>query len=560
MPADPPYLLTRGNVADLLGLPLNKLTWWVWALSPDRRYRTFEIARRSSDVPRVISAPIKPIKDIQRRLAHTLTDIYDPPPQVHGFVRGKDPRSNAQAHPGQHWVLRADIEDFFGMINFGRVRGLFMSHPFDYPHEVATLLAQVCCHRNQLPQGAPTSPIVSNLICRGLDKDLARLAAIEHCYFTRYADDLCFSTDRRRFPSALATLEAGETSPGGRLESVVEEHGFKLNLAKTKLTESSQRQRITGLVVNSKVNVSRDYVRSLRNLIHIWNRFGEGDAREAFARHEPRLNWPPGKPEPEFAFVIRGRVEHVGYVRGDHDPVYLNLVSRLADADPDFVPRQPPDPPDRRARLYTEGSTDIQHIHAALAWFQARGLFKDLQLITDSNSDAGGDSELLAMCKSLRKAPHGDPCLCLFDTDNEQILRKAVDAGGVKDWGNDVSAVALVKPGFRADEEGGICIEMLFRDEVLQSSTDEGRRVWLRPEFDPETGRHLDGIPCYTPHAGGRGPLVIDQVYSLSDPPEQLALRKSEFASAVEAKEPPYEQIDFEGFAPTFERIRGVLR
>ena len=165
----------------------------------------FEIARRAGRPPRVIHAPIKPIKQIQRVLADALTDCYEPKPHVHGFTPGRSPISGARYHQRQEWVLRVDLADFFPSINFGRVRGLFMGFPFEYEPRVATVLAQICCHQNQLPHGAPTSPIVSNLICRGLDADLARLARRERCFFTRYADDLSFSSDRlARFQRRLS--------------------------------------------------------------------------------------------------------------------------------------------------------------------------------------------------------------------------------------------------------------------------------------------------------------------------------------------------------------------
>ncbi len=158
MSAAPPQLLSRADVADLLEVPLGRLTWWAWGLRGERRYRYFEIARRGGGSPRSILAPIKPLKDIQRRLADYLAAWYRPPPHVHGFVPGRSPGSNARAHKRQEWVLRIDLAGFFPSINFGRVRGLFLASPFYYPPDVAALLAQICCHENELPQGAPTSP------------------------------------------------------------------------------------------------------------------------------------------------------------------------------------------------------------------------------------------------------------------------------------------------------------------------------------------------------------------------------------------------------------------
>src|SRR5258708_2835890 len=186
----PPDLLTRDQVATLFGLTPKQLTWWFYALRPSKRYQTFTIPRRRGKERREIQAPIKPIKDVQRTLAEILTATYEPSIHTHGFVPGRSPGSNAERHERQQWVLKVDLRDFFPSINFGRVRGLFFAYPFDYPPDVATMLAQICCHRNQLPQGAPTSPIISNFICRGLDHDLAQLAREERCHSTRHPSNL----------------------------------------------------------------------------------------------------------------------------------------------------------------------------------------------------------------------------------------------------------------------------------------------------------------------------------------------------------------------------------
>ena len=247
-----PTLNTLADIAALVGVPTAKLTWWIYALSERKRYTSFEVARRNGSRPRLICAPIKPIKDIQRRLASALASSYLPTVNVHGFTRTRSPLSNAKHHQRKAWVLKVDIEDFFPSIKFGRVRGLFMAYPFGYTAEVATVLAQICCYRQELPQGAPTSPIISNLICRRLDSQLARLARSERCHYTRYADDLCFSTNRTAFPSQLATrAPSSSTTAGHAIVEILRDNGFQLNAAKSHLMPYSQRQRVTGLVVRA---------------------------------------------------------------------------------------------------------------------------------------------------------------------------------------------------------------------------------------------------------------------------------------------------------------------
>ena len=100
-----------------------------------------------------------------------------------------------------------DLENFFPSINFGRVRGLFMSEPFNVPQAGATILAQLCCHRGVLPQGAPTSPVISNIICSRLDRQLMKLAQSHNCFCTRYADDITFSKTRTAFPAEIGYFD-----------------------------------------------------------------------------------------------------------------------------------------------------------------------------------------------------------------------------------------------------------------------------------------------------------------------------------------------------------------
>lgn len=252
-------LLNRDHLAARLGLRTAEMTWWIWALRQSRRYQEFEIARRSGGKPRLIQTPIKPIRDMQATLLPMLAAAYEPRPHVHGFVRARSAVTNAAVHRGQRWILRIDLEDFFPTVNFGRVRGMFMSHPFDLPVDVATPLAQICCHKGALPQGAPTSPIISNLICRGLDARLAKFGNAAHCSYSRYADDICFSSGRTAFPRVIADLVDGQPVLNPDLRSIVTNEGFTINEEKTRLMPRFQRQRVTGLVVNKKLNVPREY-------------------------------------------------------------------------------------------------------------------------------------------------------------------------------------------------------------------------------------------------------------------------------------------------------------
>ena len=531
------------------------LTWWVYALREDRRYTRFEIARRGGGEPREILAPIKPLKDIQRRLATELSKYYEPPLAVHGYVEAKSIVSNASIHQDQRWVFRADIQNFFPSINFGRVYGLFKAFPFEYPQDVASLLAQICCFENALPQGAPTSPVVSNLICRSLDSQLTRLARSERCFFTRYADDLCFSTNRATFPPNIASVdELGVLKASDALTHAVHSNGFQLNQSKTRRMHRTQRQRVTGLVVNTRPSPDRTYIRGLRNLLYIWRRYGIADARLAFERYEPARNWPPGKPPPAFERVIQGRVQYVGNVRGWLDPVYRALAETLQDVDPTFKPttlRTLETP--HRVRLYVEGETDVLHLTAAKLHFESKGEFTNLILETGTESAAGGGTQLKELCLELADSMQSPPCVCLFDRDDQNVLRQVVRGSTMKYHGNGVIAVVIGSPDWRSEEN--ICVEHLFKDEDIRRTDPDGRRMYLRSEFDDTTGHHrsppVERVHIVNPR---QTRTIPEDVLSL-DTGDSVLMSKKSFAEAIAAGKPGFENVDFEGFRSTFENI-----
>jgi RNA-directed DNA polymerase len=558
--SDLPVLLTRRDIARLLDVELKKLTWWVWALSERRRYDTFDIAKRDGSA-RTISAPIPPIKDIQRKLAAHLVRWYSPPTHVHGYVRGRDPRTNAYPHRRQEWVLRIDLTEFFPTIHFGRVRGLFLAPPFDFGPEAATLLAQICCHEHKLPQGAPTSPVISNMICRAMDREISRLAVRERCYFTRYADDLTFSTDRTSFPTSLAYLEGTKAQAGTALEAMITQGGFAINEDKTRLVRRSQRQRVTGLVVNRQLNVPRDYIRELRTLFYIWDRYGINDAEASLLRvRQP--NQPPGVPVSPFLQAIQGKVQYVGSVKGWHDPVYVSLADRLALLDAGFSTIRS----NQQARsrelsgggtarellVCTEGETDVMHLKAAMAYFHAHGDYQDLKLLFDEQSAFNSDSALVAHLRALPRTRPRIATVCLFDRDAPSTLRDIkLTQDDYRDCGSGVACAALVAPPFRRDP---FCVELLFSDDDLRTRDSEGRRVYTRMEFNRQTGQHVTE-QCAARNIE-RGTLIREDVYEFGTG-RSLALTKSDFAELVQARQAPF-VFDFEGFRPTFEMLRTV--
>jgi RNA-directed DNA polymerase len=222
------------DLADLLEICYSDLIYHIYIVKPEKRYKIFDIPKKSGGI-RQISTPITALKIIQRKLNQVLQAVYQIKPSVHGFVSNKNVVTNARNHVKKRYVLNIDLKDFFPSVNFGRVRGMFMATPYGLHPDVATVLAQICCYNHQLPQGAPTSPIITNMICGKMDSQLQRLAKECKATYTRYADDITFSTSLPKFPKDLAYIVNEEDQEkliiGDTLFQIIKANGFELNVS-----------------------------------------------------------------------------------------------------------------------------------------------------------------------------------------------------------------------------------------------------------------------------------------------------------------------------------------
>jgi RNA-directed DNA polymerase len=291
-------------------------------------YRTFSIPKASGG-HRTILAPPDVVKAWQTVVLHCMSAIYVPTRAVHGFAPARSVVTNAHVHTRRRLVLNLDLENFFPTIHFGRVRGVLQSPPFKLPPSVAATVAQLCCVNGYLPQGAPTSPLLSNLVCRGLDHQLVALARATGCRYSRYADDITLSTDKALFETSV--VKNGFSEPvelGDALLKVIASNSFKVNGNKTRIADAQKRQEVTGLTVNAKVNVQRDYVKQIRGALFCWSRHGERVADQTFRTKFPHLSRAqPPAPLREF---MRGRLAFLKMVRGEHDGVYLRYAAEFA--------------------------------------------------------------------------------------------------------------------------------------------------------------------------------------------------------------------------------------
>lgn len=307
-----PVIHTPADVAAALGLSIRQLRWLAFHTEAATRthYVKFQVPKRTGGL-RTLSAPHKTLKFAQRWILDQVVGKFPVTEAAHGFVPGRGIVSNASPHVGRAVVVNMDLENFFPSVSFYRVRAAFERH--GYSGSVATVLALLCteCPRltaaydgvryevatgpRGLPQGAPTSPGLSNQVARKLDKRLLGLAAKMGFTYTRYADDLTFSGGPE-LAERVGYLMA-------RVRHVAEDEGFAVNEKKSRVMRRSAAQTVTGVVVNDKPSVSRAELRRLRAILH--RAKAEGlDAQNRDGR-------------PNFRAWLEGKIAFVNMVRPD---------------------------------------------------------------------------------------------------------------------------------------------------------------------------------------------------------------------------------------------------
>lgn len=272
---------TYYDLARSLETSTKNLTYIVYG-AQSNKYIVFDIPKKNGGY-RTISAPIGLLKEYQKRLSYQLQSILDISCHIHGhdkiishaFNKNSSIVTNAQIHTKKKYVFNIDLKDFFGSINFGRVRGYLMkNNHFLLNKEVATIISALVCHNNCLPQGAPTSPVLSNLIAHILDIHLLAFAKKNKCHYSRYADDITFSTNQPFFPVNIAFIdELGIWQASKRLSTLIEKQGFEINPKKTRMQLKNSQQIVTGLSVNSEINVRYQYRNNVRCMVNHLYRF-----------------------------------------------------------------------------------------------------------------------------------------------------------------------------------------------------------------------------------------------------------------------------------------------
>lgn len=550
-------LETLKDIADLLNVKVKRLGIVLYSERDNRasQYKEYSIKKKNGGT-REISAPEVGLKILQKNLAKVLLERYQIRPSAHAFLPNTSIITNAKRHLKHRHIFNIDLKDFFPSINFGRVRGLFMAKPYNMNAKTATVFAQIACYKNSIPQGAPTSPIISNMICSKLDGELQKFAKENKCTYTRYADDITFSTNQPSFPKEIGFLRGEVSHPSTALKKVIEKNGFTINSQKVRLQSDDDRKIVTGITVNSKLNVSRKYVRNLRTALYKWNQHGiEVVSKEYFEKYIPTSKENSTK---RFDKIIRGKLEFLRFVRSSnkksahcskHHPnqgdIFENLILRYFECglrDHDCT------------TIRTEGKTDWIIFEAVLKVLQTNNEFKNLKIVFHKIKEDRfyGDQTLSNFCSSAKNLRRfKQRIICIFDHDNDAIKKN--HEKGVISWSNNVFSLVIPLP---PEHKNSCSTELLFKDDDIRRLVVNGRRLYLSNEFNKDGTLKSNGNIKYQGKIKldtGEVKVIDSDVFDKSSG-KSLALSKNHFAKTV-SKSTTLLNCDLMAFRKLFKEI-----
>lgn len=313
-------LTSEASLLTYLGVSSKELKkiWWF----RERMYCEFDIYKKDNK-KRIIYSPDERLKSLQRKIALLLNQIYRVRHPVHGFVANKSVKTNALSHIRKRYILNVDLKDFFPSITEKRVTGVLMSLGID--DRVSRIIGRLCCYNGYLPQGAPTSPVLSNMICFRMDKEFLSLAKSLRCIYTRYADDITFSSHQPMtalFEDLVPRL--GHFNPNllmPAFRSIVATNGFIINPNKAHYADRHSRRIVTGIKINELLNVDRRYVRNIRAALYSVETLGLEAAQEKF-RNKHRGTADLGQ-------HLQGKIAWLRHIKGQSDPVFRSIVLRF---------------------------------------------------------------------------------------------------------------------------------------------------------------------------------------------------------------------------------------
>ncbi|MDD4498480.1 MAG: retron St85 family RNA-directed DNA polymerase, partial [Methanosarcinaceae archaeon] len=248
-----PYIYDLKHLCNLANSSFKQINFFLGLGNKEKAYSTFKIPKKNGNL-REINAPSKKMKYIQRWILDKILYKLDFGSSSHGFVPGRSIVTNASIHVNQDLVLGIDIKDFFPSVHINSVYYVFKSA--GYTKKVAWILAYLCTFNEKLPQGAPTSPMLANLVSLSLDHKIEAYCTKQNFKYSRYADDI--------------TISGSSNLPmhKQKIIDIVEQSGFIVNEDKTRMFSQGSKQKVTGLVVNDKVSIGRKRKKNLRATVH----------------------------------------------------------------------------------------------------------------------------------------------------------------------------------------------------------------------------------------------------------------------------------------------------
>jgi retron-type reverse transcriptase len=324
------------GVKDQLPISLRQLNYYKNPNNTRGRFISFTIPKKSGADRKITAPKAQSYKWILRCLNHLFVSIYTPSDYAMGFIKERSVVTNASVHVGKNYVFNIDLKDFFPSIEEARICARLQVAPFNFTYEVASTIAGLVTMKVEsskkdpkenikyvLPQGSPVSPILTNIICDRLDRRLAGLAKRFRLSYTRYADDITFSSMHNVYQ------EGGEFRT--ELKRIIEDQSFEINDDKTRLQKKGVRQEVTGITVNDKNNVSKKYVRELRNILYIWKKYGYLVAYNKFMQHyTPKIKKLWKTKRPNMANVLHGKLMYLRMVKGPEDSTYQSPFNTYA--------------------------------------------------------------------------------------------------------------------------------------------------------------------------------------------------------------------------------------
>lgn len=300
-------------------ITMKQLNYHAYSKNNPKRYIQFQIPKKKKGEFRTITAPNAGLKCIQRCINAILLERFEANPAANGFVPGKSIVDNARVHLGQKYIYNIDLKDFFPSVTIGRVFACLQLSPFSFDKQTASLIADLCCHEGVLPQGAPTSPTLTNIVCSRLDWRLSKLARRYGLRYSRYADDITFS--------GMSNIFHEDGDFVKELRHFIEKEGFRINEAKTRVNSYYQRQEVTGLTINEKPNVTQRYVKQIRTMLHNWEASGYEAAQSVFLKHYHPTKNVAG--EHHIENILSGKLDYLKMVKGKKDSTYGILNGRF---------------------------------------------------------------------------------------------------------------------------------------------------------------------------------------------------------------------------------------